>query len=237
MYEKIPWHVSRNKNEEEFISEVEFYLKFIRPLIKSHSEVLELGCGTGRVINKIGEQVKQAWGIDTTLIKSQKIIFPNVHLIEDDVTSFDLGNYKFDLIYSLHLIEHLHPDDINKHIKCIYDHLKPNGIVFIATPHSYSGPHDISKYFDDYPTGFHLKEYTYLNLYVILKEAGFKKIKTQILVRRKFKINYFLFKIGLVNVRIIIILERILSFITNRRLQKNISNYLKLNNIYIYANK
>ena len=53
------------------------------------------------------------------------------------------------------------------------------------TPHRFTGPHDISKYFDKVATGFHLKEYTYKELYYLFKSVGFRKI--QFLFRIKSK--------------------------------------------------
>jgi len=39
-----------------------------------------------------------------------------------------------------------------------------------------SGPHDISAYFDDGATGFHLKEYSNEELYRLFLKTGFKNI-------------------------------------------------------------
>jgi hypothetical protein len=45
-----------------------------------------------------------------------------------------------------------------------------------VTPNRTSGPHDISSYFDDVATGFHLKEYTFAELRALLRGAGFAKV-------------------------------------------------------------
>ena len=53
-------------------------------------------------------------------------------------------------------------------------------MVFTSALHQtcFTGPHDISKYFDDVATGFHLKEYTNKELYSLCKSVGFRKIQS-----------------------------------------------------------
>lgn len=73
-------------------------------------------------------------------------------------------------------MEHLHPDDARKQLGNIYDSLKPGGNYICITPSRYSGPHDVSKCFDDTAAGFHFKEYTVRYLGNMFKEVGFSKI-------------------------------------------------------------
>lgn len=237
LYEEIPWHISRNKSESENAREAEFYLSFLRPLLHSNSDVLELGCGSGKMLNALSPLVSSVTGLDVTVAKSIKSFPPNVRLVESDVASFSLDHQQFDLIYSLHLIEHLHPDEVDGHIRCMYNHLKPGGKIFIVTPHGLTGPHDISKYFDDYPTGFHLKEYMYRDLTGLLRKGGFKKIKTQIFLRRIFKLSKIFFHIGLVRVGFVTWIETLISKIHSRKVQKRIGSLLQFTNIYIIASK
>jgi hypothetical protein len=44
------------------------------------------------------------------------------------------------------------------------------------TPNYLNGPHDVSSYFDQVPTGFHLKEYTTTELAQLFRQVGFRKI-------------------------------------------------------------
>ncbi|MDP1678355.1 MAG: class I SAM-dependent methyltransferase [Bacteroidota bacterium] len=237
LYEEIPWHISRNKSDEEYAREAEFYLSFLRPLLRPNADVLELGCGSGKMLQYVSPLVASVTGLDVTVAKSIKSFLPNVHLVESDVASFALDNQQFDLIYSLHLIEHLHPDEVDEHIHCMYSHLKPGGKIFIVTPHGLTGPHDISKYFDDYPTGFHMKEYMYWDLAALLQKGGFKKINTQIILRRIFRLNDILFHIGLVRVGVVTWIEKMILMIPSRKMQKKIGSWLQLTNIYIIASK
>jgi hypothetical protein len=55
--------------------------------------------------------------------------------------------------------------------------LKPGGRYLVVTPNRLSGPHDISRAFDDVARGFHLKEYTYGELSRALRQAGFRRVR------------------------------------------------------------
>lgn len=237
LYEKIPWHISRNKTEREYEREAEFYLSFLRPILKPEFDVLELGCGSGKMLEFMSPLVTSITGLDVTVAKSIKSFPRNVHLVESDVASFSLEQRRYDLIYSLHLIEHLHTDEVDEHIRCMFAHLKPGGLVFIVTPHGLTGPHDISKHFDDYPTGFHMKEYLYWELALLLKKGGFKKIKTQIILRRIFRHSPFLFHAGLVPVGMVSWIEKLIAAIPSRKVQIKIGTLLNLSNVYILAAK
>lgn len=85
----------------------------------------------------------------------------------------------FDAVISDQVLEHLHPDDLPTHLRSARALLRPGGRIAFATPHAYSGPHDISRVFAlDAPRGMHLREYTYRGLAPALEEAGFTDIRT-----------------------------------------------------------
>jgi SAM-dependent methyltransferase len=80
----------------------------------------------------------------------------------------------FDAAISNQVVEHLHPDDLQTHLRSAHKLLRPGGRIAFATPHAYMGPHDISRVFGlDAPAGMHLHEYTYRELSQALREAGF----------------------------------------------------------------
>lgn len=82
----------------------------------------------------------------------------------------------YDAILSNQVIEHLHPDDLEAHLKGALRLLKPGGRYAICTPHAYEGPSDISLVFDEErPVGMHLREYTYRELAEAARMAGFSR--------------------------------------------------------------
>jgi len=85
----------------------------------------------------------------------------------------------YDYIISNQVIEHLHPDDLYEHFNSAKAILKPGGKYIFNTPHRYTGPHDISRVFGcSYAVGMHLKEYTFNEIYKLLKKIGFSRIST-----------------------------------------------------------
>jgi hypothetical protein len=45
------------------------------------------------------------------------------------------------------------------------------------TPNRLTGPADISRHFDDVPTGFHLREYTVGEVASLMRAAGFERVR------------------------------------------------------------
>ena len=81
-----------------------------------------------------------------------------------------------DVAYSNQLMEHLHPDDAVEQLQSIFRVLKKGGRYVCVTPNRVSGPWDISMYFDETATGFHLKEYSAAELRDTFRRAGFGRI-------------------------------------------------------------
>src|SRR6185436_11687772 len=87
------------------------------------------------------------------------------------------------LAYSNAVMEHLHVDDATDQLKEIYRVLAPGGSYLLYTPHRAMGPGDVSKYFDEFATGFHMKEYTFRELSDELRAAGFKRVQALAYIR------------------------------------------------------
>jgi hypothetical protein len=63
------------------------------------------------------------------------------------------------------------------HLEMVYSLLKSGGFYVFRTPQYHSGPHDVSRSFSNEPECFHLKEWTYSELMVLLKEVGYGKLR------------------------------------------------------------
>ncbi len=237
LYEKLPWHVSRNKTDDEVRFEEGYKASFLHPLLKPGFRVLELGCGSGRTIAGLAEKVREGIGIDATLVKSQTGLPANIRLLEDDVRDISLNEGDFDLIFSFHLLEHLHPDDLPMHLRSINRHLRKGGTLFILTPHAVTGPHDISRYFDDVATGFHLKEYTYAELTRALKEAGFVRLRSQIVPRKIFRLHPLLYRAGVRGVWLQRLAEIVVGWLPSRAMQRRVGRVARLTYMTMYAKK
>jgi hypothetical protein len=80
------------------------------------------------------------------------------------------------LIYSHQLMEHLHPADAADQLGHIVERLAPGGAYVCVTPNRLSGPHDISRHFDETARGFHLREYSASELLDLFQGAGFARV-------------------------------------------------------------
>ena len=93
-----------------------------------------------------------------------------------DGTNIPVSPGSIDVAYSNQVIEHLHPEDAGDQLTNIFDSLARGGVYVCITPNRVSGPHDISKYFDDVAPGFHLKEYTFRELRRLFEDIGFSRV-------------------------------------------------------------
>jgi hypothetical protein len=125
---------------------------------------------------EISQHVKSVFAIEVSNEISSGINPPdNFQLLITDGLEIPVNEKSIDIAYSNQLLEHLHPDDARIQLKNIYDSLNYNAKYICITPNRHYGPHDISKYFDDEATGFHLKEYTISEVISLFKNVGFSK--------------------------------------------------------------
>jgi SAM-dependent methyltransferase len=140
--------------------------------------VLEIGPGDCSLSLEVAKSVNTVYAIDVSEKVVSKFQTPtNFHLIISDGSSINVPGNSIDIAYSNQLMEHLHPDDAVVQLQNIYYALAPGGIYICLTPNRLSGPADISKYFDEEATGFHLKEYTNSELSDLFRKVGFSKVR------------------------------------------------------------
>lgn len=114
---------------------------FYRLLIESNpGPILDLGCGTGRILVPLAEEGLDVVGLDASAemlaICREKLGLEkrNVPLVQGDIRQFDL-NERFSTIlipgFSIQLL--LEADDLDACLKACLGHLKPGGQVIIPT--------------------------------------------------------------------------------------------------------
>jgi SAM-dependent methyltransferase len=148
------------------------------------STFLEVGPGDCALAVKMAQRVARVYAVDVSAEITKRVKLPaNFELILSDGSSIPVAPNSVDVAYSDQVMEHLHPDDALEQLGNIWKALKPGGIYICVTPNRLTGPHDISRYFTDDPTGFHLKEHTTTDLVNIMKSAGFKKVEVPVPAR------------------------------------------------------
>lgn len=118
--------------------------KFAARLLKSTDQVLEVGSGNGIGTIFLGQHVKKITGLeireeeflDARKINQRK----NVDFIRQSVFEF-FSELEFDAVVSLDVIEHLTEEDGEKFVEKLASLCRPDGVVIIGTPSSYSYPY------------------------------------------------------------------------------------------------
>lgn len=183
LFKKLPSHpqLTRKESTGESRQYVNDQLQFLNRFLEDDSNYLEVGPGDCSLSYAVSEKVKYVYAIDVSSEIAKTNQTPeNFKLLISDGSSIPVPAGSIDLAYSNQLMEHLHPDDAVEQLNNILRSLVANGKYICITPNRLSGPHDISMYFDDIATGFHLKEYTNRELIRLFKDAGFSKVETYI---------------------------------------------------------
>jgi SAM-dependent methyltransferase len=93
-----------------------------------------------------------------------------------------------DVVFWNDVLEHLVPDDVPDFLSRIYGLLKPGGYLVTITPNWHMRPNDVTSCFFPPRTtavGFHLKEYRLREVTALLREAGFRRLATPLLITHK----------------------------------------------------
>lgn len=180
LFSKVPDHsrLKRRRSEELTRQKNESKLTLVRKELNPTTVFLEFGAGDCRFAMEVAPLVKTAIAVDISDQRENNRPVPeNFSLITYDGYNLNaIADGSIDIVFSDQLIEHLHPEDTAEHIKLVRRILKNGGKYIFSTPHAFTGPHDISKYFSFEPQGFHLKEWTYLDLRALLLQHGFSHV-------------------------------------------------------------
>ncbi len=118
------------QHSPQVAGDLDFYRSLAR---ESAGPVLELGCGTGRVLLAIAADGFPCTGLDASRhmldALRAKSRFPNLRLVHAPMQRFDLGQDRFTLIFSaFRVFQHLHSvEDQLACLACVRRHLAPGG--------------------------------------------------------------------------------------------------------------
>jgi SAM-dependent methyltransferase len=180
LFRRVPDHpqnerkASREAQEERMREE----LRLLKPFLSPGDTYVEIGAGDCALAFEVARRVAHVHAIDVSAEIAPTEGKPaNFDLIISDGRSVPVAPGSADIVFSDQLMEHLHPDDAREQLGQIHAALRPGGRYVFITPNRLSGPHDVSKWFDDVPTGFHLREYTNRELTELLRETGFSHVQ------------------------------------------------------------
>lgn len=148
---------------------------------KSPKNIYEIGSGSGELLFFLAESGHQCRGCDLYEKRGLQEKFTHPHFTRSISDGVHLDRFEptdmYDIVISNNVFEHLHPDDAMDHIKSVHRILKNEGQYILKTPHQFYGPHGIEKIFGfDKSIGFHLKEYTFTEIFRMARKTGYQSI-------------------------------------------------------------
>jgi ubiquinone/menaquinone biosynthesis C-methylase UbiE len=188
LFTRVPHHhqISKKNDDIERNESVRIQMKLLKHFIKPHMKFLEIGAGSCHLSLEMSKYVKTVYAVDVSKEITKEIrTAENFEFVISDGCNIPIPGNSIDIAYSYQLIEHLHPNDAYEQIHNIYKAIAHNGLYICVTTNRISGPHDISKYFDEIATGFHLKEYTATDLYDLFRRCGFSEIRFCVNIKDK----------------------------------------------------
>lgn len=178
LFRRVPHHLqlARKMSSAQRTKSVQAQLSLLRRFLTPDTCFLEIGAGDCALSLHLAERVRQVYALDVSETISRESRVPsNFRLILSDGVSVPVPPGSVSVAYSNQLMEHLHPEDAAEQLANIVKGIATGGIYVCVTPNRLTGPHDISRYFDDTATGFHLKEYTITELRRIFRNSGFRR--------------------------------------------------------------
>ncbi|WP_244424604.1 class I SAM-dependent methyltransferase [Methylobacterium nodulans] len=186
----LPDHPQKHANAEVRAKTIAGQVSQLKTLLTQESVYLEVGCGTAAVPFALASSAKEVLGLDVTDVLIDYTFAPaNFRFVRTSGVKVPLPDASIDLAHSDQLMEHLHVEDAEAQLAEIYRVLKPGGRYIMTTPSHITGPHDISVYFDDVATGFHMREYDYGSIEAMLRQAGFRRMQFPIVVRGRWLVT------------------------------------------------
>ncbi|MDR4464485.1 MAG: class I SAM-dependent methyltransferase [Nitrospira sp.] len=182
LFNKVPDHPRLTRRRSVELTSIANKSKFshVSRFLNETSVCVEFAPGDCKFSFEVAKRVKFVIGVDISDQRSPEDNTPdNFRLIVYDGWNLnEIEDNSIDVVFSDQLVEHFHPEDTKLHFELVYRILKVGGKYIFNTPHRYTGPHDISKYFSYEAEGFHLKEWTYAEINEIVMGLGYSKFHT-----------------------------------------------------------
>ncbi len=159
------------KDAETRERSIRHQVAFLRPLVRGRRGFLDIGCGDGALAAAVAGLLPEVCALDVVPPADGP---KGYRFLAFDGRTIPLPDAAVDVAHSSQVLEHVHPGDALPQLREVHRVLRPRGLLICTTPNRLSGPHDVSRFFDDEPTGLHLHEYTVGEAASLFREAGFR---------------------------------------------------------------
>jgi SAM-dependent methyltransferase len=181
-YDRIyEMHLSREPDVLEF-GATPGLVPLLLGLTREGDSALEVGCGTGLLVIELARAGREVTGVDVAEVALEiaRRRAGEARLVFDRVEGVALpyADASFDFAYSVEVVEHLHERDARAHFAEVRRILRPSGRYWILTPSRLASVAAAERFGADADAGadVHLKEWTYGELHLALRDAGFPKV-------------------------------------------------------------
>jgi ubiquinone/menaquinone biosynthesis C-methylase UbiE len=182
LFDSLPDHPQKTASGSR-TDRIAKQVRLLKSLMRRGGVYLEIGCGDALLPFALSGFAAEVLGLDVTDALVDFAAAPaNFRFVKTDGVEIPLAENSVDLAHSDQLMEHLHVEDADAQLREIHRVLRSGGRYVCKTPSSVTGPHDISVFFDEVATGFHMREYDYCSLHALMLQAGFRSVEFPLVV-------------------------------------------------------
>ncbi len=158
-------------------------------------QLFEVGYGSGMLLKEVSDHGFPVAGVEISNAMREQAIALLGERHTEQLLFGDLRQVEAhaiparpSLVYWNDVFEHICPDEIADYLAHIYNLLQPGGLLVTITPNWLLRPSDVTRSFCPLRTearGLHFKEYRLAEVSKLLKQAGFQRAATPLMVSRK----------------------------------------------------
>jgi len=180
-YEQLANKPNNNPNSVKLAHNTDYTdidAEFILKYVDNNSEVLDLGSGSGLIVNRIYNKIKSIDCVEFFEEFTQFIAKKdNINIINKNILDFDTDK-KYDVVSLFGIIQYFSTEESIKIYKNCYKYLKPNGKIIIKNQFGVSEDVTVFGYSEEQKADY-FSEYRHIDKEVkILESLGFKNIET-----------------------------------------------------------